>query len=137
MGGVSGGVGGWTTPRSLQACVVSSPGSPRVGAAEGPRCSGDPATLTSAGGRGETAAGASPGASSALDQLPTSVCSVPAPPDSLASSVHPLYPSLCWGACKPLHSTPLPAPPHLLRFICVFLSLATTSFPLSNSAGSL
>lgn len=131
------GRGGLDDSPILASLRSRQPGPPRVGSAEGLCCSGDPATLTSAGGRGETAAGASPGGSSTLDPLPISACSVPAPPESLRSSVHPLHPSLCWGARKPLHSTPLPAPPHLLQFICVFLSLATTSSPLSNSAGSL
>lgn len=119
MGGVSRGVGGWTTPRFLQACVLSLPGPPRVGAAEGLRCSGDPATLTSAGGRGETAAGASPGAGSTLDPLPTCLlrsCSSRFSP-VLSPSLIPLSVLGC-PQTPPLHSPARPSPPSSI-YLCI------------------
>lgn len=72
-------------------------------------------------------------ASFPLPPRPSPVLTASLLPLSLLGCLHPSSPH----RYKPLHSPPLPAPPHLLWFICVFLSLATTSSPQSNSAGSL
>lgn len=121
-------MGGWTTPRSSQACVLSSPGPPRVGAAEGPRCSGDPATLTSAGGRGETAAGASqepaaPWTRCLPQSAPFLLLQILSCPQSIP------YTPLCAGvSANP--STPLPCPP-LPTFFDLFVYFFPWQPPVS------
>lgn len=141
MGGVPGGVGGLADSPIL-ASLASPP--PQVGAAEGPGCSGDPATLTSAGGPGKSDAGASPGASSTLDLLLISACSVPATPPKPSPVLTPSLLTLSLLGClhpssprryKPLHSTPLPSPPLPTFFdLFVYFFPWQPPVPLSQTA---